>query len=336
MNTVQYGDWKIAVDKEKTRLYYSNYRRTNSQANRNFEEYCKSLSKEEREFFDSFGISPECCEIEHMGVGRKGNFPCGGYYYVCGEYSAYPKEELMSIDELAENDFADDRDDPRINIGIFQFDFQCEHYEFNDIPEDIPEGFICIRFWCEEMKWLLSEKPEEFMYEPPRFWEIHKIIKEKIENKKQSALDLKEKEAEFLRTFNDLGINAVPLSKRKIKEYKEEWVKAYLPLDADSKEIKMLCLNSRKYTPFLWHIFSYEFLDCEKEEAAIRLFEQEAKEACVIVSNVDDIAYRLDSGEKLTAEALDGFIDITVTAENFGWTYTKTHEEMYGPYFYTK
>ena len=137
---------------------------------------------------------PECCEIEHIGVNKKKEFPCGGYYLICGRYLKYPEEELISVEELAENDFKDDREDPRISIGRFEFDFQCEDYIIKNIPEDIPEGFICVRFWCENMRWLLDEKTnaDMIMYEPPRFWEIGKMLKEKSKAKQQKTLYLKE------------------------------------------------------------------------------------------------------------------------------------------------
>lgn len=336
MNTVQYGDWKIAVDIDKTKEYYNTYQSSNNQANRNFTEYCKNLTVDEKAFFDAFGIDPTCCEIEHIGADKKGNFPCGGYYFVCGKYLEYPPEELTTIEELTENDFIDERPDPRVDVGMFQFDFQCEDYEINDIPEDIPDGFICIRFWCEEMKWLLPEKPEEMMYEPPRFWEIRKIIKERISDKKQRALDLEETNSEFLRFFDNLNIKAQPFSKKEINAYKKEWVNQFAPVDGNAKEIKKLCLDSRKYSPFLWHIFSFEFLDCVTEDYAKTLFNQENKSSCVIVSNVDDVAYRLENAENLTSERLEQLVDVTITANDFSWTYTKTHEEMCGPYFYRK
>ncbi len=336
MNTVQYGDWKIAVDLDRTKEYYNTYEKNNNQANRNFAEYCKNLTVEERAFFDAFGIDPVCCEIEHIGADKKGNFPCGGYYFVCGKYLKYPPEALTTIEELAANDFIDERPDPRVDVGIFQFDFQCEDYIINVIPEDTPQGFICIRFWCEEMKWLLSEKPEEMMYEPPRFWEIHKIIKERIDNKKQQTRDLEDTKSEFLCFFNNLNIKAQLLDKKEIKKYKTEWVNRFAPADANLKEIKKLCLDSRKYTPFLWHIFSFDFLSCETEDNAKILFNQENQDSYVLVSNVDDIAYRLENAEKITAELLDQFYDVTITARDFSWTYTKTHEDMCGPYFYKK
>lgn len=176
MKIVQYGEWKIAVDVEKTKEYYVRYQQNNSQANRNFAEYCKHLTPQESAFFDAFGIDPLCCEIQHIGANRKGGFPCGGFYLVCGSYLEYPPENLITVQELAENDFEDDRPDPRIDIGMFQFDFQCPDYEFSFIPDDIPDGFLCIRFWCKNMKWLLAEKPEVMMYEPPRFWRYTKSL----------------------------------------------------------------------------------------------------------------------------------------------------------------
>ena len=143
------------------------------------------------------------------------------------------------------------------------------------------------------MKWLLPEKPEEMMYEPPRFWEIHRVIKEKIDNKKQRALDLEETKLEFLHFFENLNIKAQSLDKKEIKEYKKEWVNNLAPADTNIKEIKKLCLDSRKYTPFLWYIFSFEFLNCETEEDAKTMFNQVNKGTCVIVSNVDDIAWKM-------------------------------------------
>ncbi|MDD5923889.1 MAG: DUF4275 family protein [Clostridia bacterium] len=336
MKIVQYGYWKLAIDIDKTKEYYNTYEIKNNQANRNFAEYCRNLAVEEKAFFDAFGINPLCCEIEHIGADKKGNFPCGGYYFVCGKYLGCPPEELITIEEFAKNEFIDERLDPRIDVGIFQFDFQCEDYTINEIPEDMPEGFFCIRFWCEEMKWLLPERPEEMMYEPPRFWEVHKMIKERVDSKTQQVLGLEETKSDFLHFFEEINIKAMPLDKKEIKQYKKEWINFFAPKDADIKEIKKICLSSHKYTPFLWHIFSFNFVNCESEDDAKTMFNQQNKNICVIVSNVDYIAYRLENAENITAELLDRFVDVTITASDFSWTYTKTHENTCGPYFYKK
>ncbi len=336
MNTVQYGAWKIAVDIDKTKQYYNAYERNNNQANRNFAEYCKNLKAEEKDFFDAFGIDPVCCEIEHIGVDKKGHFPCGGYFLACANYLEVPPEELTTIEDLAANDFVDERPDPRVDIGLFQFDFQYEGHVLYIVPEDMPQGFICIRFWCEDMMWLLPEEPEMRMYEPPRFWEIGKRIKEATNNKKQHALDLEETKAEFLRRFDQLNISAVLLTPKETKLYKREWVTQFTPPKANKKKVKAVCLDSRRFTMFLWHMFSFEILKCETDQAAALCFERQNTSQCTLISNVDGLAFRLTHAEELTAEWLAQFVDVTVTAHDFSWTYTKTHEDMCGPYFYKK
>ena len=58
MKTVKYGDWKIAVDIEKTKEFYSNYVINDTQANRNFAEYCKNLLRKRRAFSILLELQP--------------------------------------------------------------------------------------------------------------------------------------------------------------------------------------------------------------------------------------------------------------------------------------
>ena len=251
-------------------------------------------------------------------------------------YLKYPEEELITVEELIENNFDDDRNDPRINIGLFEFDFQCEEHIIKNIPEDIPEGFICVRFWCENMRWLLNEKPEAdmIMYESPRFWEISRIIKEKREAKRQQALDLEERKQEFKDIFAKLGIEYSELSRKETDEYKQNWVSAFSPEGADEKAIERVCLSRRKFTPYLWHLFSFEFLS--SEENPKEAYNNTNKAECVIISNVDEIGFTVTNADGLVADILDEFIDVTVSSTDFSWTYCKTHECMCGPYYFKK
>lgn len=334
MKIVQYGHWKISVDEEKTKEYYTKYNKEENQANRNFAEYCKKLSPEEKAFFQSFGIDPVGCEIEHIGVSKKGDFPCGGYYLICGTYLEHPEVELISVEDIFENDSARFAIEPKVDVGIFQFDFKVQDNEWDDEIPEMPEGFICVRFWCEDMKWLLDEPCEEKMYEPPRFWEIHKMIGEKIKNAKRNREYDNEFKQQFLEVFEKLGINSSPLPQKEISSYKKEWLQHFAPEGADWKKLKKLCLKNHGFGVYLWHIFSYEILQAQEGPEAILHFNDLKKGNCIILSNIGDFAFELEDAKGLTAEKLELFVDVTITAKDFSWTYCRTHEEDLGPYLY--
>lgn len=333
MQEIKYGSYVISADIEKTKEYYAHYIRKETQANRNFEEYCRNLSEEEKYFFDSFGINPVCCDIEHIGVSRKGDFPCGGYYLIYGSYLEHPQINPIPLEEFVEQGFEANYPDPRVNVGIFEFDFLLGDDPWDDEIPEMPEGFICVRFWCEDMKWLLEESCEEKMYEPPRFWEIHKIILEKVNHLKQMKASNEEFKEEFTRIFDKLGIKSSLLPKKQASSYRKEWLSHFTPEEADWKKVKKICLKGCGCV-YLWHLFSYEIVKGEEGQAAKELFEAELKEGCILFSNIGDFAFHLENAQKLSAEALEQFVDVTVTALDFSWTYSKTHEEELGPYFY--
>ena len=83
-------------------------------------------------------------------------------------------------------------------------------------------------------------------------------------------------------------------------------------------------------------MFSFEFLTCKEKEEAENAYSLIKKGNCILLDNINHFAYRLENGDAVTTDVLNSFIDVTVTAEDFSWTYSKTHEEQCGPYFYKK
>ena len=335
LKIVKCGKWMIAVDVEKTKEYYRNYVIDDDQTHRNFAQYCKTMSDEERDFFESFGITPECCKVTGIGVSRKREAPCGGYYLFCGSYLECPPEEWISAQEFAANNFESNVEDPRIQIGMFQFNFNHE------CPEDyvgdgcFPEGFLCVDFWCDELRWLLKEKPEEIMYEVAKPWEIGKRIARYFRSKRQARQYFEECRQTFRRKFAELGIEFSEINARGYKNYKQKWVDTYAPTDADKRKIERLCVQNAEYTTYLWHIFSYEFLNAETDDAP-RLYDVANKKECMLISNGPSLGFKLKNADLLTADVLNEFDDVTVTASDFSWTYSKTHEVYCGPYYYKK
>ena len=92
---------------------------------------------------------------------------------------------------------------------------------------------------------------------------------------------------------------------------------------------------------FLWHIFSFEKVECLKEDAARAAFDSLVYEKAIRFHDgygrqISDVT---ETG-KITAASLDkenrkwGARDVYIVAEDFSWTYVKTHENGWcGPYF---
>ena len=337
---VQYGEWKIEVDTEETKRYYNSQRlaypqKYQLQANRNLAKYCEMMSDDEKSFFNSFGIDPVYTELSTIGVSRKGEYPCGGNYFVCGKYLEHPEEIVLTPEDLFDESGNEiEYPDYRVTMGLFQFDFQYPGDEFSEIPEDIPEGFICISFWCENMKWLLDEPCEEKMYEAPKLWEIGRRIKESVNNKREAKETERAVKHEYLTFFAEHGISAELMTVKEMKKYKNRWLEHYSPDDSDKREIRRICLPARRYTAYLWHLFSYEIVNCVSGDDAKSGFNNADKNTrCIFIDSLYDFGFILDSINQISADLLDTFDDIIITSDDFSWTYCKTHEETLGPYF---
>lgn len=93
---------------------------------------------------------------------------------------------------------------------------------------------------------------------------------------------------------------------------------------------------------FLWHLFSWEKVECLKEEAAKAAFEKHLKQKCFIFYQFIDEAYLLENAKTLTIEELPydqyswDYGDIYVVDSDFKWAFMLTHESECGPYFYFK
>jgi len=163
---IQYGEWKINADIKRTKSYYSEFKKPTDQYSRNFQMYCEGLSAEEKSFFDSFGIDPQCVRIESLGETERGLAPSGGYYYVFGSYESAPEQPDISLEQLMKEGFGNTLRDTSVKIGGFRFEFQRVTDPHSDIPDGMPADCLCIRFFCENMKWLLNEKSNKTVKPP--------------------------------------------------------------------------------------------------------------------------------------------------------------------------
>lgn len=304
MKTLEFGKWKITVDVEKTREYYENCKRLEDKASRNFKLYCNDLSSEEKSFFESFGVDIFSCYVETYKVELPENkefLVCSGEFPVCVENIVYPYEYSLPIEEVIERYQAGTLDDNQIRIGRFRIEFLGKERS----SVFMPKGFVCFEFFCDDIKWLLPEAVEKIDYEE------------------------KEKR-HYYEAFSALGIKATEIDLDSLNTYKNDWVEIFAEPKENIEKIKDVC------SAHIWHIFSYGFLACYEKESASELYDMQSKDECVFISNISDIAFIIEDANSLTAEILNQFIDVTVTAKDFSWTYCKTHEGDCGPYFYKK
>lgn len=93
---------------------------------------------------------------------------------------------------------------------------------------------------------------------------------------------------------------------------------------------------------FLWHLCSWEAVNCATKEEAIKLFNKQAKSKCTIFYQFVDESYLVENGKGLLIQDLPydkyhmAYGDIYVMDWEQNWTFMMTHEELCGPYFISK
>lgn len=138
----------------------------------------------------------------------------------------------------------------------------------------------------------------------------------------------------FIDFLNHNGIEFTKLTPPEIEAYKQEWFNNFVPMEKQEKAINSFCFDKDGFCGYLWHVFSYEILSCLKKSKAKNTFNELDKQGAVLLVNIDEVAYRVKDVCKIKAQDLDFLDDIILTAQDFSWTYAKTHEATCGPYFY--
>jgi hypothetical protein len=92
----------------------------------------------------------------------------------------------------------------------------------------------------------------------------------------------------------------------------------------------------------LWHLCSWEKVNCLEKDKAIKAFENQLKNKCTIFYQNTDEAYLVENAKNLTIKDIphhDGhmyYSDIYIMDWEKKWTFIMTHETDFGPYFIRK
>ena len=122
-----------------------------------------------------------------------------------------------------------------------------------------------------------------------------------------------------------------------IEEYKKQWIDHFRG-DVPARRIQKYVVATGN---LIWHLFSWELVpsrDYLQGDRARKAFDSlcayQKEQSLVIEPFADRDAYTLPA-HLLIAKKLDKYIEIYVTANDYSWTYIKTHEgDLCGPYFY--
>jgi len=155
---IQYGEWKINANILKTKMYYDAFSMPTDKFARNYRVYCDMLTREEREFFDSFGIDPKCAYVKSLGMKNGKIVPTSGYYFIFGDFEGTPAQPTVSVEDLIRYGITSFGKDNAVRVGSFRFEFQLPSDPNADIPDNMPENCICVRFFCDTLPWLINEK----------------------------------------------------------------------------------------------------------------------------------------------------------------------------------
>ena len=142
---------------------------------------------------------------------------------------------------------------------------------------------------------------------------------------------------QFRQVLRNKGVEIIEFTAGEEDFYRQEWFNRVVPEHKQQKARESHCFDSEDSCGFLWHVFSYDILDCVKGSEAKHAFDSVAKQEAVLLANLGDIAScRLKNLANIKAEYFDILEDVIVTDADFAWTYAKTHEPACGPYFCNK
>lgn len=110
----------------------------------------------------------------------------------------------------------------------------------------------------------------------------------------------------------------------------KKWLEIFAK-DVSAKTLEKYVTNEDCY---LWHIFSYGFVNCIQGEAAEKEY-MKVKYSEKYIFSEDKFAADKRNGRVIAVEEseVSDYTDIYITDKSFCWTFVKTHESDCGPYF---
>ena len=115
-------------------------------------------------------------------------------------------------------------------------------------------------------------------------------------------------------------------------DFYENWMKSFCIGISESTLRRFVKTKGN----FIWHIFSWKLIPANRYlsgKKAEKAFNEVSKRGAWYIDwFTDDHAHQIIT-ELKDAESLSQFVEVYVVGKDFQWTYIKTHEDGFGPYF---
>lgn len=122
-----------------------------------------------------------------------------------------------------------------------------------------------------------------------------------------------------------------------LHEYKKQWL-AVFAKSISRQKIQKYVIGTGD---LIWHVFSWKllpegrFLTGDDARLAYDRLGRYPKETALFIEPFGEGKSFSLPAHRATSKALEAYTEIYVTANDFSWTYIKTHEgDMCGPYFF--
>ena len=344
---VKHERWTFAIDVEKTQDYYRSFvpKNPDSQIYRNYSLYVKNFDAEVTDFLMSLEIeATKVIDDQAIAFNRyKGHYFYSGTYIVFGEIKDGPADEEMYIEaeefleKTSENpDF--DIDDFSICLGQFTFFVENPNSEIYEGPIDAPEGAFALLFNLDEVPWLLDENVKDIELEPAAWWDIQGKYRDYKNKVKYQDECMEKYKLEMDELFGIDWFEQSLVSKKEGEKVIENWLDAITDSISKLSEAKENTSGSGNY---LWHVFSFEIVSAESGDDAFDAFEQNADGPAWLILRSDfvDSVHDLEDVGIVDKDQFNRIFDgedLIITAKDFSWTFSRTHEEScdLGPYWH--
>lgn len=364
MKIFKCNQYEIAINETETSKYFDETEIVKNQQYRNFEKYVdEKMTDEERQLFASLCIDPKKFNIKSAAYFKKDDWCTVIRTSVIGELVTYPQTAFKTIEDVMENGIEALENVEANDISVGHFKIHIFTPDESDLVSDDNKNAIDIDVFISGLPWLLDEKCNHRSPKYPsgfsryllehhhelvipflkfRYF-IHNLFRKNKRRKQLKHL----LSVEFENLKDRLSIDCTVLNSNDVLEYKKQWVKSFLPTGADDKLKKKaydLCVKNKKCSTFLWHMFSFDII--QSEENPTVKFNSINKNNCTLLFETDlkDIAIKMTNAEEISdgdivefCKNVAGWSDFVITADDFNWTYSRTHEDGWcGPYFYKK